>query len=101
MLSTGLCAQLECIWEVAASKPGNVNRYYDFEKTTFLDFLLSAAAIAPVMDSAAGRPVGEIVLDGIRATRQLVQSNTNLGILLLLAPLATIPRNERLQEKLP
>jgi triphosphoribosyl-dephospho-CoA synthase len=101
MLSTGFCAQLACIWEVTAAKPGNVNRYFDFEKTTLVDFLVSAASIAPLMESACGRRVGDVVLDGVRATRQLVQSNTNLGILLLLAPLATIPRNESLRQGLP
>jgi triphosphoribosyl-dephospho-CoA synthase len=101
MPTTGLCAQLACIWEVTACKPGNVTRYYDFEKTTFVDFLLSAAAVGPVLETAPGRRVGETVLEGIRATRQVVNSNTNLGILLLLAPLAAIPRDEPLQFGLP
>src|SRR6516162_5067835 len=101
MLATGLCAQLACIWEVTACKPGNVTRYSDFEKTTFVDFLLSAAAIAPALEAAPERRVGETVLEGIRATRQVVNSNTNLGILLLLAPLAAVPRNEPLPTGLP
>ena len=87
-LSTGLCAQLACIWEATARKPGNVHRYADFEDISYRDFLLSAAAIAPIMESATGRGVGEIVLLAVRATRQVVQTNTNLGIILLLAPLA-------------
>jgi triphosphoribosyl-dephospho-CoA synthase len=90
-LSIGLCAQLACILEVTARKPGNVHRYADFADTTYLDFLLSAAAIAPVMDRAPGRPVGETVLEAVKATRRVVNANTNLGIILLLAPLATVP----------
>jgi triphosphoribosyl-dephospho-CoA synthase len=36
--------------------------------------------------------VGETVLAGVRATRGVAARNTNLGILLLLAPLAAVPR---------
>ena len=30
-LSVGLCAQLACILEATARKPGNVHRYHDFD----------------------------------------------------------------------
>ncbi len=90
-LSVGLYAQLACIWEATARKPGNIHRFQDFEETTFVDLLLSAAAVAPVLETARERRVGETILEGIRATRQVVNTNTNLGILLLLAPLATVP----------
>src|SRR5207302_1602059 len=88
MESIGLHAQVACIWEATARKPGNVHRYLDFPETTYLDFLLSAAAVAPVLDQACRRRVGETILEGVRATRRVVSTNTNLGILLLLAPLA-------------
>src|SRR5437868_14215473 len=97
MLSIGLCAQLACIWEATARKPGNVHRYKDFEDVSYIDFLASAAAIAPVMENAPNRRVGETVLDAVEATRQVVTSNTNLGIILLLAPLAAVPRSESLE----
>jgi triphosphoribosyl-dephospho-CoA synthase len=90
MLPVGLCAQLACIWEATARKPGNVHRYCDFKDTSYLDFLVSAAAIAPVMETAWSRPVGETILAAVQATRQVVRVNTNLGIILLLAPLATV-----------
>ncbi len=86
--SVGLCAQLACIWEATARKPGNVHRYQDFEDVRYLDFIVSAAAIAPVMETARDRSVGETVLEAIRATRRVTATNTNLGIVLLLAPLA-------------
>src|SRR5436305_1903466 len=50
-----LCAQLACIWEATARKPGNVHRHCDFEDATYLDFLLSAAAIAPLLADAGRR----------------------------------------------
>jgi triphosphoribosyl-dephospho-CoA synthase len=94
----GLCAQIACVWEATARKPGNVHRYHDFEDTGYLDYLLSAAAIAPVLDRARECRVGETVLEAIRATRQVTRTNTNLGAVLLLAPLAVVPPAHALRE---
>jgi triphosphoribosyl-dephospho-CoA synthase len=91
-LSTGQCATLACLLEATAPKPGNVHRGADFEDMSFTDFVASAAAIAPAMELAPKRGVGRTVLDSIRATRQLVRANTNLGMVLLLAPMAAVPR---------
>lgn len=96
MLPIGLCTQLACIWETTARNPGNAHRFRDFSDTSYIDFLLSAAAIAPVLETANERRVGETVLECIRATRQVTTTNTNLGIVLLLAPLATVPPGEDL-----
>jgi triphosphoribosyl-dephospho-CoA synthase len=84
----GLHAQLACIWEATARKPGNVHRFVDFDDLSYLDFLASAAAVASVLAAAPGYRVGRTVLEGVRRTRQAVKTNSNLGILLLLAPLA-------------
>jgi triphosphoribosyl-dephospho-CoA synthase len=97
MIPIGLCAQLACVWEATARKAGNVHRFRDFEDLTYLDFLVSAAAIAPEMEKAVGRGVGETVLAAVRATRQVTATNTNLGIVLLLAPLASVPTGEPLR----
>ena len=91
-LSIGQCAELACLLEATAPKVGNVHRGADFEDLSFTDFALSAVAIGPAMDRAAVAGVGLTALDSIRATRQLIASNTNLGIVLLLAPLAAVPR---------
>lgn len=82
-------AQAACLIEVSAPKPGNVSRTRDFEDTRFEDFLLSAAAIGPAFGQAGAAGVGDIVLRAVHATRRLVRVNTNLGIILLLAPLAS------------
>jgi triphosphoribosyl-dephospho-CoA synthase len=86
----GLCAQLACVWEVTARKPGNVHRYRDFADVTYLDFVVSAAAIAPPLARAAQQRPGQTILECVRATRRLTRTNTNLGIILLLAPLASL-----------
>ncbi len=93
----GLCAQIACIWEATARKPGNVHRYCDFADSNYPDFLLSAAAIAPMMATASQRRVGATILDAVQATRRLTGTNTNLGIVLLLAPLAAVPPEQVLR----
>jgi triphosphoribosyl-dephospho-CoA synthase len=97
MLPPGLTAQVACLWEATARKPGNVHPYQDFDDASYDDFLLSAVAVTPVLDRAGQRRVGATVLDAVRATHQFVGHNTNLGILLLLAPLATVAPQEELR----
>ncbi len=95
-LSIGQCATLACLLEATAPKVGNVHRGADFENLTFSDFVVSAVAIGPAMEAAASAGVGRAVHDAVAATRQLVGTNTNLGMALLFAPLAAVPRDERL-----
>ena len=99
-LSIGQCATLACLLEATAPKVGNVHRGTDFENLTFTDFLVSAVAIGPAMEACSNPlqrvSVGATILEAIRATRQLVDTNTNLGMVLLLAPLAAVPRDEPL-----
>jgi triphosphoribosyl-dephospho-CoA synthase len=92
-LSIGQCATLACLLEATTPKPGNVHRGVDFEDMTFLDFAVSAAAIGPAMDRAREWGVGQTILEAIHATRRLVPVNTNLGTVLLIAPLAAVPRD--------
>jgi triphosphoribosyl-dephospho-CoA synthase len=80
-------AQLACILDVASPKPGNVNRQHDFHDTRYEDFLLSAISIGPAMQSAGRNEVGQTIWRAIQDTHRLVTSNTNLGIVLLLAPI--------------
>jgi triphosphoribosyl-dephospho-CoA synthase len=80
-------AQIACILEACAPKPGNVNRTHDFSDTSLEDFLLSAAAIGPAFENAAQTGIGETVFHATVETRRWVKTNTNLGLILLLAPL--------------
>ena len=90
-MSPGLIAQMACLLEVTARKPGNVHRLADFPGDAhYLDFLLSAAAIAGPLDRAREIGVGPSVLAAVEATRGVVATNTNLGMILLMAPLACI-----------
>lgn len=95
-LTLGQCAMLASLWEATAAKPGNVHRGADFDDTSFADFVASAVAIGPVFDQAAHARLGPLVLSAVQATRSLVATNTNLGMLLLMAPLALARRGEPL-----
>jgi triphosphoribosyl-dephospho-CoA synthase len=95
--NVGLFAQLACIWEATARKAGNVHPDARFDDLTYLDFLHSAVAIGPTFAGAPRRRVGIIVLEAVRATRRIVRTNTNLGIVLLLAPLAVACGDEDLR----
>ena len=81
-------AQIACLLEVSTWKPGNVTRFQDFSESCFEDFLVSAVAIGPAFLEASHEPVGVTILRAVRDSHRLVGTNTNLGIVLLLAPLA-------------
>ena len=81
-------AQLACLLEASAPKPGNVSPARRFDDIGYEDFLASAAAIGAALSEAGGRPLGATILLAVEATARWTRSNTNLGIVLLLAPLA-------------
>jgi triphosphoribosyl-dephospho-CoA synthase len=76
-----------CELDVRAFKPGNVNLESPGHGMTAADFTRSADAAAVPL-SLPGLGVGERILFAVRSTRATVNCNTNLGIVLLLAPLA-------------
>jgi triphosphoribosyl-dephospho-CoA synthase len=81
-------AQLACVLEASAEKPGNITPSHDFDDTSYEDMLRSGIALGPELGRAGERGVGETVLAAVRASRGVAGANTNLGIALLLAPLA-------------
>ena len=99
--SPGLLAQMACLMEVTARKPGNVHRGVDFGDSHFIDYQLSAAAIAGPLDRARAIGVGGAVREAVEATRRVVATNTNLGMVLLLAPLAAVPHHRTLPKGSP
>jgi triphosphoribosyl-dephospho-CoA synthase len=93
-------AQLACLLEASAPKPGNVSPGRHFTDTRYEDFLGSAAAIGLPLSGAGARPLGATVLLAVEATRHWTRSNTNLGIILLLAPLARATFRDQPAEQL-
>ena len=92
------CVRLACLWEAESRKVGNVHPGASFANTTIDDFRRSAEAIAPVFADAVTQPVGVTIRRAVEATQAAVGQNTNLGIILLLAPLAAVPRDVPLRE---
>jgi triphosphoribosyl-dephospho-CoA synthase len=77
-----------CRLDVETPKPGNVSVESAGHGMTAAQFLASAqAAAGPLF--AHGAPVGKRILDAVARTREVAGCNTNLGIVLLVAPLAT------------
>ncbi len=93
-LSVGQCATFACLLEATAPKPGNVHRGADFEDLTYPDLIASGIAIGPIFECAPQRSLGETILAAVKATRQVVSSNTNLGMVLLMAPLAAAAKHD-------
>jgi triphosphoribosyl-dephospho-CoA synthase len=98
-------AQLACVLEASAEKPGNITPSHDFDDTSYEDMLRSGIALGPELGRAGDRGVGDMVLAAVRASRGAAGANTNLGIALLLAPLARAaltggPLRERLGDVL-
>src|SRR4051794_9678737 len=81
-------AQLACVLEVSAEKPGNITPSHGFHDTSYEDMLRSAIAVGPELRRAGQSSVGDTVLAVVEASRRVAPTNTNLGIALLLAPLA-------------
>jgi triphosphoribosyl-dephospho-CoA synthase len=76
-----------CQAELEALKPGNVHVHGGGHGMSVADFEASAAAAAPHI-AARGASVGTRILRAVEATWEAVGQNTNLGIVLLAAPLA-------------
>ena len=76
-----------CRREIEALKPGNVHVFADGHRMSADQFLTSADVSSGPL-TAPGLPVGRRILEAVRATRKAVDTNTNLGIVLLCAPLA-------------
>ncbi len=75
-----------CRLDVEAFKPGNVSIYSQGHGMTVEDFLVSAqASVEPLTDPSLS--LGERIYYAVEATKDRVGCNTNLGIVLLTAPL--------------
>jgi triphosphoribosyl-dephospho-CoA synthase len=76
-----------CRAELLALKPGNVHVHADGHGMSVIQFE-AAAATSTLAIAARGLGVGQRILRAFRRSWALTHCNTNLGILLLAAPLA-------------
>lgn len=78
--------QQACLQELQALKPGNVHVFADGHNMQITDFIESARVSAnPISDTHYN--VGQRIFHAVQATYNQVGMNTNLGIILLCAPL--------------
>lgn len=76
-----------CLLDVTALKPGNVGLHGGGHGMGVADFVRSARAAGPEI-ARPGGSVGARIARAIAATHDAVGTNTNLGIVLLAAPIA-------------
>jgi triphosphoribosyl-dephospho-CoA synthase len=88
-----------CRLDVQAAKPGNVSCASPGHGMQAEDFLASAEAIVEPL-TRPRRKVGERIAEAVEATARRVGLNTNLGIVLLAAPLTQAALTARRGESL-
>jgi len=76
-----------CALDVATPKPGNVSTHSPGHGMNAAQFLASAHASLDALFAPRAR-VGQRILEAVTRTRAAAGCNTNLGIVLLVAPLA-------------
>jgi len=86
--------QAACTLEVLARKPGNSSPAKPLSSPGPEELLFCAGATAQVLALAPGRPLGQTILEGAVASRSVAATNANLGILLLLTPMAAVPDDQ-------
>ncbi len=91
-----------CLAELEALKPGNVHIFADGHGMTVQDFIVSAEVAAQEI-AKPQISLGQRIFLSVEATHQAVNCNTNLGVILLCAPLlqaSLIESNDNFVSKL-
>ena len=87
--------------EASLPKPGNVNRFNDFEDLTLYHFILGNTSVAGVYYEAVKRGellrkgllepseagIGELIRRGVSVSREVQDANPNFGVIVLSVPL--------------
>ncbi|MEI8379418.1 MAG: triphosphoribosyl-dephospho-CoA synthase [Planctomycetota bacterium] len=86
-----------CLIEATARKPGNVHPCAAFDDLSYDDFVQAASASAKPLANSRSGSLGMAILQAVEATQSVTRSNVNLGIALLIAPLACVPADSPLE----
>lgn len=91
-------AQIASALEVSGyPKPGNVHRTRDFEDMEFEDFVISGIVIGDTIEKATSKVdknslqnagLGKYILEAVKETDKWIANNTNLGIVMMITPIA-------------
>jgi triphosphoribosyl-dephospho-CoA synthetase len=90
--------RLACLLEATARKPGNVHPGHSFTDLNYGHFVTAAEVASPWLARAGELGVGEAIYRAAVATHEATGTNANLGILLLIAPLAAVPAGVALEQ---
>lgn len=92
-------AQIASVLEVSGwPKPGNVHRTRNYDDMVFQDFVISAVVIGNTMEEVARQSneiddlskaeLGKYILQAVDETNRWIETNTNLGIMMMCIPIA-------------
>lgn len=92
-------AQIASVLEVSGwPKPGNVHRTRNYDDMVFQDFAISAVVIGDTMEEVALQSkqiddlseaeLGKYILQAVNETDKWIETNTNLGIMMMCIPIA-------------
>jgi triphosphoribosyl-dephospho-CoA synthase len=87
-MSVGDRVQIAIETECSSVKAGNVHPHASFHDLTHEHFMVAAKAIGRAIDEHVEDSVGQIVLQSVMAMMESAGTNTSLGTILLMAPLA-------------
>lgn len=80
-----------CTLEASAMKPGNVHPQARFVDLCYQDFVDAARIVGTELSGIREGAIGQAILEAVQQTRITLGTNVNLGIILLMAPLAAVP----------
>ena len=88
-------AQIASALEVSGyPKPGNVHRTRNYDDMEFEDFIISGIVIGDTIRSATtdvdveNPRLGKYILEAVSETDKWIKNNTNLGIVMMITPIA-------------
>ena len=87
-----------CDTEMKSLKPGNVHQFSKSKDMSVNDFLKSSLLISKTL-TKDNRSLGKKILSSVNKIKINIKSNTNLGIILMLAPIVVIVLNEGIINK--
>ena len=82
-----------CDAEIKSLKPGNVHKYSEGHGMNLKDFLKSSLIISKCL-TKNNLDLGKKILISVNEIQNKIKKNTNLGIILMLSPIATIVQEE-------
>ncbi|MDO5851412.1 MAG: triphosphoribosyl-dephospho-CoA synthase [Methanobacteriaceae archaeon] len=116
-IKIGKIGEIACLLEVSGyPKPGNVHRTHDMDDMLYEDFLISSVSIKDKLELVSDNTkrfypnllnsisLGSCILGAVEESHYWTNTNTNLGIVMLLVPLAasaSVIKNKNEINKIP